>query len=185
MVSSLATHHSHKPKSASCFLCEHHFTFYTVIFTLICFCTPSSSTSHSLFLSKMPSLSGLQCNVELSPHNLSLPELDITYRNQGVSCTVGVPDDPTTFNIHFSARDIVGHGIAAFVFIDGQYQANRNWTGMSIASRPTAYPTLDVDFRFRQKEELASDGRSIIARDWHFSDVKTGQYPQIRYVVSH
>ncbi|KAF2226551.1 hypothetical protein BDZ85DRAFT_293489 [Elsinoe ampelina] len=102
----------------------------------------------------MPQLNGMRCHLELTPSNDILPESSITYGDQRVECFVRVPDNDAPFSIHLTTTSFVASGLAAFVFLDGQYQANRNKTGFSPPAQVTnGGEAQQIDMRFRQKEE--------------------------------
>jgi len=76
-----------------------------------------------------------------------------------------------TFSVKCKTTGFIGQGIAAFVFLDGVYQANRNQLGVhSVNQRDST----SVEFIFRQKEEWDRREGTIIGREWKFSDLDTG-----------
>ncbi|KAF4552295.1 Protein phosphatase PP2A regulatory subunit B [Elsinoe fawcettii] len=122
----------------------------------------------------MPELSGIKCTVELGANNQVLDEFHTTYGNQRVGCYLCVPDNDQPFSIHVTTTSFVHTGIAVFAFMDGQYQANRNKTGIPSTIAGTDVDRKgQVDIRLRQKEEADASGKFIIGREWRFSTLKT------------
>lgn len=130
--------------------------------------------SYQLLLSpvKMPTLGDLNCSVELGRRNNFIREYGVFYGNKTVSCYICAPPRDINFSIHLTSTGLNGFtaapGLAMFVFIDGQYQCNRNMT--TIEEQGGA-----IDLRVRQKEE-PTEGRQFIGRDWSCSALKTGHY---------
>jgi len=77
-------------------------------------------------------------------------------------------------------------GLAVFVFIDGQYQCNRNKLGLVLpegepeqaivkkGERPEKRP-YEVDFCLKQKEEKTVTG-TFVGREWTFAELNTGKF---------
>ncbi|KAG8626804.1 hypothetical protein KVT40_005749 [Elsinoe batatas] len=121
----------------------------------------------------MPQLNGIKCHLELTPSNDTLPESSVTYGDQRVACIVRVPDNDAPFSIHLTTTTFVASGLAAFVFLDGQYQANRNKTRISVPVQTTQGGEMEhIDMRFRQKEEPIPHEKRMIGREWRFNKIK-------------
>jgi len=119
----------------------------------------------------MPTLGDLNCSIELGRRNHLIREYGTFYGNKTVLCYICAPPQDINFSIHLTSTGQKGFtaapGLAMFVFIDGQYQCNRNITNIEEQSGV-------VDLRVRQKEE-STEGRRFIGRDWCCSALKTGQ----------
>lgn len=122
----------------------------------------------------MPELSQLACAIELGVTHKPLTEYNVQYTNTHVSCYVCVPDFESSIAISLKSTGYVGPGLAAFIFIDGQYQANRNRTGLAVPDEDTPRRKWQIDFKFRQKEELQSDATTLLGRGWTFAKLKVG-----------
>ena len=122
------------------------------------------------FQARMPTLGDLNCSIELGRRNSLLREYGTLYGNKRVSCWICAPPPDINFSIHLASVGPNGFtaapGLAMFVFIDGQYQCNRNIT--TIEEQKGA-----IDLRVRQKEE-PTEGRRFIGRDWCCSPLITG-----------
>lgn len=124
----------------------------------------------------MPTLKQLTCSIEVGHTNTKLKEYERIYRDGGVQCFVAVPNREILFSIHLNAQGWIAPGLAMFVFIDGEYQCNRN-------KRCAGVPgdAVDLEFRVRQKEEKLPNGK-FIGRDWCFTELRTGML-FLSYVV--
>lgn len=112
------------------------------------------------------------CYIEAGLNQQRRAEFATTYGDRTVGCYICAPPDDLAFCVHFTADTSLGPGLAIFVFIDGQYQANRNVTGLG--NTATAAPSSKMDLRIRQKEETASNGSFMTGREWRFSTLPTG-----------
>lgn len=61
-----------------------------------------------------------------------------------------------------------------FVYMDGQYQCNRNRRGLVVPGRRVSPEYYEVDLRVRQKETKQPDG-SFLGRDWTFHGLNLGK----------
>lgn len=119
----------------------------------------------------MPTLKQLTCSIEVGHNNTKLKEYERIYRDGGVQCFVAVPNREIPFSIHLSTQGWIAPGLAMFVFIDGEYQCNRN---KRCASLPGGGgDEANLEFRVRQKEEKLPNGK-FIGRDWNFTELRTG-----------
>ena len=121
----------------------------------------------------MPTLKQLTCHVEKGPSNVPLREYATKYHDGVVSTFVGVPSKPTPFTVHLKSNGYIAGGLAMFVFIDGDYQCNRNRRDLiePIPGDPTS--KAEIDFRVRQKEVKTGIGE-FTAYDWKFEALDTG-----------
>lgn len=60
-----------------------------------------------------------------------------------------------------------------FVYMDGEYQCNRNRRNLKIPDPTTRPKQIEVDFRVRQKEELQADG-TFCGQQWKFRELNIG-----------
>lgn len=64
-------------------------------------------------------------------------------------------------------------GLAMFVYMDGEYQCNRNRRNLQIPDETMRPGRTEIDFRVRQKEELQSDG-TFVGQQWKFKELNIG-----------
>ena len=122
----------------------------------------------------MPTLKQISCNVEWSGSNLPLPEFQTVYADGYVETFVAVPSTSTPFSIHLRSHGYIAPGLAMFVYMDGEYQCNRNRSNLKDPSVARTWKQTEVDFHVRQKEELMPDG-SFSGKQWKFESLKTGK----------
>lgn len=60
-----------------------------------------------------------------------------------------------------------------FVYMDGDYQCNRNRRRLKIPDGTTPRKDTEINFNVRQKEDMLADG-TFTAKEWRFEKVKTG-----------
>ncbi|QIW98157.1 hypothetical protein AMS68_003675 [Peltaster fructicola] len=119
----------------------------------------------------MPTLRGIECTIELA--DAPLNEHHTRYRDKYVECYIAAPDSDYSFTIHATSSEYIGEGLSVFVFIDGDYQCNRNVPmPPRTASNVRSSAALTAEFRLRQKEEKLSDG-SFVGREWSFAHLVT------------
>ncbi|KAL1302488.1 hypothetical protein AAFC00_002879 [Neodothiora populina] len=129
----------------------------------------------------MPTLRQLTCSIELGSTDLKLDEFGTRYGDGHVETYVAVPYEDISFSIHLTSKGYVAPGIAFFVFIDGQYQCNRNRRGLLVPEHNTPSKQYEIDLRARQKETKQPDG-SFIGRDWTFHELNTGNVQKAQHV---
>ncbi|KAK0286181.1 hypothetical protein LTR35_004615 [Friedmanniomyces endolithicus] len=120
----------------------------------------------------MPTLKQINCSIELGSSNAKLKEYGARYSDGAVETFIAVPDIKMPFYIHLETKGYIAPGLAAFVFMDGQYQCNRNRLGLKLpvdGGDPSQY---EIDFYMRQKEEKGADGR-FVGREWTFAQLNT------------
>jgi hypothetical protein len=120
----------------------------------------------------MPTLKDLTCAIELSESQRKLQEFGTTYGDGFVETFVPVPSKPQSFSIHLTSDRFIAPGISMYVFVDGEYQCNRNRQDLKLKKGSDRHSV--VDFRVRQKEEKQKDG-SMIARPWKFEKLDTSE----------
>ena len=126
----------------------------------------------------MPSLNRLECTLEAAPAGTAFTEYLTTYHNSVVETYIAVPpaSSSNSFNIRLKSTGYVAPGLAAFVFIDGVYQCNRNRTHLQLPAEGIPRSQIEVDFRLRQKEERSADGGSMIGKAWSFEKLNVGEF---------
>ena len=62
-----------------------------------------------------------------------------------------------------------------FVYIDGEYQCNRNRHSLKVPAKAVSRRQTEVSFRVRQKEERRWDG-TFEGKQWRFERVKIGMF---------
>jgi hypothetical protein len=126
----------------------------------------------------MPTLKQITCNVEWSGSKLPLHEYQTVYADGYVETYVAVPSVPTPFSIHLRSHGYIAPGLAMFVYMDGDYQCNRNRSNLKIPSEARTWKQTEVDFQVRQKEELMPDG-SFSGKQWRFEPLKSSEFRKI------
>lgn len=121
----------------------------------------------------MPTLKQLTCNIEWAATGTPLSEYCTSYLDGYVQTYVEVPEIPVSFAIHLTSDGYIAPGLAMFVYIDGEYQCNRNRNNLKKFSKKTNKPR-EIDFRVRQKEIILANG-SFIGKQWSFQTVKIGK----------
>ncbi|GAB7357041.1 hypothetical protein MBLNU459_g7864t1 [Dothideomycetes sp. NU459] len=101
----------------------------------------------------MPTLKQVSCSIELQGTNVPLEEYGTRYGDGHVEAFVSVPTEEVGFSIHLTSERYIAPGLAMFVYIDGQYQCNRNRRGLVIPEKDTPPNHYQVDLRVRQKED--------------------------------
>ncbi|KAK0985293.1 hypothetical protein LTS01_010326 [Friedmanniomyces endolithicus] len=120
----------------------------------------------------MPTLKQINCSIELGSSNAKLKEYGARYSDGAVETFIAVPDTKMPFYIHLETKGYIAPGLAAFVFMDGQYQCNRNRLGLKLPVAGVDSSQYEIDFYMRQKEEKGADGR-FVGREWTFAQLNT------------
>ncbi|KAI5239847.1 hypothetical protein E4T43_06546 [Aureobasidium subglaciale] len=115
----------------------------------------------------MPSLKQLTCSIELGSTHTKITEYGKDYGDGYVTSYIAVPSEAVNFSIYLTSHGYVAPGLAMFVYMDGQYQCNRNRRGLMLPGKGVKDEQFEVDLRVRQKESKQSDG-SFLGRDWTF-----------------
>ncbi len=122
----------------------------------------------------MPSLKDLVCHVQWADTGSSFPEYATAYGDGLVETYIAIPSHPQVFNIRLKSRMFVSEGLAMVVFIDGQYQCNRNRVNLQPGSKDVPENRSTIDFLVRQKEKPLGDG-TYMGREWRFDDYNLGE----------
>ncbi len=126
----------------------------------------------------MPRLKDIICHLEWnSPKHIPFEEYKTTYRDGSVQCYIAIPLTPTSFVIHLKSSGFIAPGLAMFVFIDSEYQCNRNRSNLLMPAEGVDEHDSEVDFRVRQKEYSCQDG-TWKAKQWQFRKVTGGKPPR-------
>lgn len=121
----------------------------------------------------MPTLKQITCSIQLGPSDTKLKEYGHRFTDGGVEAFVAVPDTKIPFNVRVTSSGYIAPGLAAYVFMDGQYQCNRNRQRLQLPAPGMSARDYEVDFRLRQKEEKTAEG-TFVAREWTFAELRTG-----------
>ena len=121
----------------------------------------------------MPTLKQISCSVELGSGNTKLKEYGARYSDGHVEAFICAPDTTVPFTIHIKTEGYIAPGMAFFLFMDGEYQCNRNRIGLPIPVDGVQSSECEVEFRLRQKEEKTSAG-TFVVRDWTFAKLNRG-----------
>lgn len=122
----------------------------------------------------MPTLKQITCNVEWTSSNAPLHEYQTIYADGFVETYVAVPPIPAQFSIHLRSHGYIAPGLAMFVYMDGEYQCNRNRSNLKTPSEARTWKQTEVDFQVRQREEVMPNG-SFSGKQWKFELLRTGK----------
>ena len=132
----------------------------------------------------MPPLKNLVCQVEWgSPDNLPLQEYNTAYSDGFVESYLAIPPNPTHFAIHLTSHGYIAPGLAVYVFIDGEYQCNRNRHKLLIPADGVARKDCEINFLLRQKESSGPDG-TWEGQQWKFEKVNKGKSRPAQHIQS-
>ena len=115
----------------------------------------------------MPALKHLTCCLEWTGSKVPLKEYRTTYSDGRVETFVPIPSIPTPFSVRLRSHGYIAPGLAMFVYMDGDYQCNRNRRNLKIPDGNTPRRDTEINFNVRQKESLLEDG-TFAAREWRF-----------------
>jgi hypothetical protein len=121
----------------------------------------------------MPILKQLRCELEWANTKTPFPEHNTTYGDGLVETYILIPDKPQPFAIHLTSSKYITEGLAMLVFMDGDYQCNRNRLNLQ-PSKPGAPRNMtEIDLRVRQKEKPLGGG-TYLGREWRFDKHNIG-----------
>jgi hypothetical protein len=123
----------------------------------------------------MPTLKQITCSLELGTNGPSLKEYGARYSDGLVETFVAVPDTKIPFSIRLKSKGYIAPGLAAFIFVDGQYHSNRNRIGLKMPGEGVGPRESEIDFTLRQKEEKTASGR-FVGREWSFAELNIGEF---------
>lgn len=130
----------------------------------------------------MPTLKQIKCSIELGPGHVKLKEYGTKYGDGNVQTFIAVPDTDIPFTVHIQTEGYIAPGLAFYVFMDGEYQCNRNRVGLKLPGAAVDVTEYETEFRMRQKEEKNSYG-SYVARDWSFKGLNRGKHLFLIFVI--
>ena len=131
----------------------------------------------------MPTLKSLTCCVESGPQNFPLREFDYKYGDGFVGAHLATQPEGGAFSIHLTSDEYVAPGLAAFVFIDGQYQCNKLRRGL-VEDGPPERSLVDFRFRDHQQKDIGGRGR-FLSRGWSFEDIGKSRSPLQSFTGAH
>ncbi|OQV01619.1 hypothetical protein CLAIMM_06944 isoform 1 [Cladophialophora immunda] len=117
----------------------------------------------------MPTLKDLVCHVQWADTGSAFPEYGTVYGDGVVETYIAIPSHPQAFTIRLTSRKFIYRGLAMVVFIDGNYQCNRNRVNLQPAKDDVPEIRTNIDFLVRQKEKPLGDG-TYMGREWRFDD---------------
>jgi hypothetical protein len=126
----------------------------------------------------MPTLKDLACHVQWAETGSPFPEYGTIYGDGLVETYIAVPGHPQVFTIRLTSMKFISEGLSMVVFIDGQYQCNRNRVNLQPQKKDLPENRSKVDFLVRQKEKPLGDG-TYMGREWRFDDCNLGQSSQL------
>ncbi|KXL45360.1 MAG: hypothetical protein FE78DRAFT_134072, partial [Acidomyces sp. 'richmondensis'] len=118
----------------------------------------------------MPTLKQISCFVELGRGRTRLKEYGARYSDGHVESFIAVPDLSVPFCVHVQSEGYIAPGLAVFVFMDGEYQCNRNRQHLKLPGKGVSARQYEVDFTLRQKEEKKANG-GFVGREWTFAQL--------------
>ncbi|EXJ69629.1 uncharacterized protein A1O5_07665 [Cladophialophora psammophila CBS 110553] len=122
----------------------------------------------------MPTLKDLVCHVQWADTGSPFPEYGTVYGDGVVEAYIAIPTHPQVFTIRLTSRKFIYDGLAMVVFIDGNYQCNRNRVNLQPAKKNLPEIRTNIDFLVRQKEKPMGDG-TYMGRQWRFDDCNLGE----------
>lgn len=121
----------------------------------------------------MPKLKNLVCQVQWAKTGVPFPEYDLRYGDGVAEVYITVPNYPQAFRIQLTSTAFIHEGLAAFVYIDGRYQSNRNRVNLLPPKRGRPRDRTEINFILRQKEQSLGD-ELYMGREWRFDDHNIG-----------
>jgi hypothetical protein len=115
----------------------------------------------------MPTLKQLRCELEWGSTKTPFPEYATTYGDGLVETYIAIPDHPQPFAVHLTSKGYIAEGLAMLIFMDGEYQCNRNRLNLQLPGPQTPRNMTEIDLRVRQKEKPLGDG-TYLGRGWRF-----------------
>jgi hypothetical protein len=123
----------------------------------------------------MPPLKQLTCHIELGNTKSPFVEYGTTYGDGVVETYIAIPNLPQPFAIHLTSRNFIAEGLAMVVFMDGDYQCNRNRLNLKPPNVGFHQKSTEINFRVRQKE-MPLGGGTYLGRGWRFDRHNIGNF---------
>jgi hypothetical protein len=119
----------------------------------------------------MPTSNHVSCTVRLAnSFDEPVPEYATTYSDCAVSTYIAIPQHRIWFEIHLDSDGYIAPGLAAFVYIDGNYVGNKNTVGFTPGIEHQLHLVFDGF------EELSDGGENVTKRNWWFEEFNVGKY---------
>ena len=135
----------------------------------------------------MPTLKQLTCRIKWTGCDVELKEYQPTYGDGFVHSYIAVPPFSTPFYIQLTSCGFIAPGLAMFVYIDGEYQCNRNRCNLRTADEAAVNRQTEVDFVVRQQEKPVRGGH-FLAKEWRFKQAGMagpgGQFPSMPHTTA-
>jgi hypothetical protein len=123
----------------------------------------------------MPKLKNLSCQVQWAKTGVPFTEHALVYGDGVAECYITVPKHPQPFRIQLKSTAFIHEGLAAFVYIDGKYQSNRNRVNLLAPKKGRPSDRTEINFILRQKEQPLGD-ELYLGREWRFDDHNIGNF---------
>ncbi|KIV84153.1 hypothetical protein PV11_06123 [Exophiala sideris] len=117
----------------------------------------------------MPTLKDLVCHVQWADTGSPFPEYGTLYGDGLVETFIAIPNHPQAFTVRLTSRRFIFEGLAMIIFIDGNYQCNRNRVNLQPPKKDRPKNRTEIDFTVRQKEKALGEG-TYMGREWRFDD---------------
>lgn len=128
----------------------------------------------------MPECKQIRAHIEVGPSNTRIQEYHCRNSDGHVECFIAVPDTDMPFSINLWTEGYIAPGLGFWVFMDGEFQSNRNMVDMQLPVDGVPPDRYEAKLRMRQKEEKTSAG-SFVAREWTFAQLQRGKLPRFHY----
>ena len=129
----------------------------------------------------MPQLKDLVCTIEHGPLERPLEEYGTTYGDGVVETFVAIPSGSRPFSVHLTSLAFIAPTVGMYVFIDGQYQGNRNRDNLTPPPANKARHKSTINLRLRQHEKHTPSEYSerFIATSFDFEKLDLGGCVQV------
>jgi hypothetical protein len=121
----------------------------------------------------MPQLKQISCSIQWADSSVPFQEYGTVYGDGVVETFIAVPNKPQPFSVHIRSQGFISQGLAAVLFMDGIYQANRNRVNLIPPATDQPLNRTEIDLLVRQKEKPIGDGM-YLGREWRFDDHNLG-----------
>lgn len=123
----------------------------------------------------MPTLKQLTCEIEWGNKKIPFPEYGTTYGDGVVETYIAIPDHAQPFAVHLTSNGYIAEGLAMMVFMDGEYQCNRNRLNLKPPRPGISSRMTNMELRVRQKEKPLGRG-TYLGRSWRFDKHNVGRF---------
>jgi hypothetical protein len=122
----------------------------------------------------MPTLRQLKCEIEWGATGQPFAEYGTTYGDGVVETYIAIPEQPQSFAVRLRSRNYIAEGLSMLVFMDGDYQCNRNRLNLKPPSPELPPLMTEIDIRVRQREKPLGGG-NYLGREWRFDKHNIGE----------